>query len=282
MRALTRVSAAILCAFALAAATSARAPEDPAGTLSMQPESLLQCLPGAEECELGDLAADAVRLETGADAALVPADALQNDLPAGSLTWADVTAAVAEAPLAAATLTPAELYTLLEHALSHLVIDRERERLLPEQSAWDGFVQIAGFSLICDASAPAGERVYRVTLPDGTRLSREDTEPRLTVVSTEALLSGGYGGSAVEYQPLSLTLADALADHLSKTEVTAIETGRIRFIGTGDSALVRAIPGWALIAVLALIALSCIFFRGKERAAKPFRPIEEGETRKPY
>ena len=80
----------LLTALMLASAALAA----PAGSLGMQLDSILSCVPGAQECDLGDLAADAARAQTGADCALIPAGLLQNDLPAEPLTDADISRSV--------------------------------------------------------------------------------------------------------------------------------------------------------------------------------------------
>ena len=60
MRPLRCIAFLLLCAIMLIGASSgAPAPDEHAGTLSVQLESILNCLPGSEESELGDLCADA-------------------------------------------------------------------------------------------------------------------------------------------------------------------------------------------------------------------------------
>lgn len=284
MKTLRRIALVLLCLSALFGSVhGAPSPDDPAGTLNVQLESILHCFPGSEACDLGSLCADAAVSAADAQLALVPAAVLKNDLPAGPLTWRDITNAVADEPLVACTLTPAQLFSLLEQSLSHIVIDAENEQLLPAQSQFDGFLQISGFSLTIDASAPVGERVYRVVLHDGTDLLRTDNRQLLRVATTASAADGTFGYSIpVQTEPLQTSLAQALANHCSTQYITTITTNRIQFIGTRDSALVNRLPGWALYAVLAILIICCIFFRGKERATKPFRPIREGETKQKF
>ena len=265
-----RLPALLLTALMLATAALAA----PAGALGMQLDSILNSVPGAQECGVGDLVADAARAETGADCALIPAGLLQNDLPAGPLTDADIARSIDDCGLATAQLSPAALYELLESALDSIRIDAENDRYLPEQSASDGFLQLSGLKMTVDVTAPAGARVYKLALTDGTKLGRADSAPILTVAAPAALLPEG--------ERANLTLRAALAQYLTENDVTELQTGRIRMVGTADAALTRSFPRWAIIAVMAVIAAFCIFFRGKERASRPFRPIREGEFRKPY
>lgn len=269
MNRLRRALALTALALLLALPARALAPDEPAGRLSAPLTSITECVPGAEECDLGDLVADAARAAAGADAALIPAGLLQNDLPAGALTGADIARAIADAPLVTARLSPAQVHALLETALAPLVIDAENDRYLPEASAHDGFLQLSGLKLTVDLTAPAGERVYRLTLEDGTALARDDDTPALTVATTPDVCPDGADAGR--------TLHGALADYLTRNEITALQTGRCRMIGTADAALVNTLPRYALPAALAVIALACVFFRGKERASRPFRPIREGE-----
>ena len=260
----------LLTALMLASAALAA----PAGALGMQLDSILNSVPGAQECGLGDLVADAARAKTGADCALIPAGLLQNDLPAGPLTDADIARSIDDCGLVTAQLSPAQLYALLESALESVRIDAENDRYLPEASASDGFLQLSGLKLTVDVTAPAGARVYRLALSDGTKLGRNDTAPEITAAAPAALLPDG--------EDAGLTLRAALAGYLTENDITELQTGRIRMVGTADAALARGFPRWAILAVMAVIAALCIFFRGKERASRPLRPIREGEFRKPY
>lgn len=269
MKRLRRALALTALALWLMLPAAALAPDAPAGTLGVQLTSLGACVPGAQECDLGDLAADAARACAGADAALLPACLLQNDLPAGALTGADVARALRDAPLVTASLSPAQLCALLETALAPLVIDAELDRYLPEASAHDGFLQISGLKVTVDLTAPAGGRVYQLAREDGTRLDRADGASRLLVVTTADVCPDGADAD--------LALHDALVRYLSAQELTALSTGRYRMIGTADAALVHQFPRGAILTALAVIAALCIFFRGKERASRPFRPIREGE-----
>lgn len=273
MSAAGRAALLALLALLLTLPACALAPGETAGALGVQLTSITQCVPGAEECDLGDLVADAAREMPGADAALIPAGLLQNDLPAGAVTDADIARAVLDAPLVTARLSPAQLYALLEAALSPLVIDAENDRYLPEASAHDGFLQVSGLTVTVDLTAPAGERVYRLALADGTGLDRADDAPRLTVAAPGSVLPDGADAG--------LTLHAALAAYLASHEITALQTGRYHMIGTADAALVSALPRRTLLLALCAIAALCVFFRAKERATRPFRPIREGEYSDP-
>lgn len=275
---------ALACLLLLTAPTAASGGPDAAGVLPVQLKSLLEESPGCGPCELGGLTADCVRQSAGADLAIVPAGDLENDLPVGPLCWSDVTRAVNESRrLATARISPAQLFRLLEGALSHLTVDPDTEALQKDASSFDGFPQISGFSLTVDASAPVGERVYALTLTDGTRLSRDDSRPALTLASTEHLFSGGYGFSLDgSWQVLEQTLADAVAQTLSAGTWTDSTGERIRIIGVSGSGLISVFPTYILVAALAVAGVLFILFHCKQRSKRDLLPMREGDTRRVY
>ena len=254
MNSLTRITCVVLIVFvfaALAAPASAWQPDDVVGILPKRLQPLLEEDPGSGPSELGGLVADCVRWVAQTDLAIVPAGDLEQDLPVGEVRWEDVTRAVNEdRQLAEAEITPAQLYALLEELLSHLSVDLADESLDVEASAFAGFPQVSGFLLTVDASAPAGERAYAVTLEDGTVLDREDESTLLTMASTEHLISGGYGPTAVDV------------------------------IGVSGTALIHSFPLPVVIVVLLVIALCCVLLHCKQRSKRDVLPMWEGETRR--
>jgi hypothetical protein len=236
------------------------------------------------ECQLGDLAADAIRDSLGTTVSVLGSGDLIGDLGNGAVTQEDLDAALADRPLVTAEVTPAQLYTLMEGALSQVVVDLDEEQIVAEESQFDGFAQISGFQMVWDGSAPVGERVYSLTLDDGTKLSRTDEETSLTIAGTDLMLEDGYGyGCDAVTTATQETTHSALMDYLTRYEISSLDTGRISVIGTRDSALVGQVSKTALLAVLAIIAVFMVFFRGKlTKARKSFLPMEEGTTRKQY
>ena len=285
MNSLKRITCVVLIVFvfaALAAPASAWQPDDVVGILPKRLQPLLEEDPGSGPSELGGLVADCVRWVAQTDLAIVPAGDLEQDLPVGEVRWEDVTRAVNEdRQLAEAEITPAQLYALLEELLSHLSVDLADESLDVEASAFAGFPQVSGFLLTVDASAPAGERAYAVTLEDGTVLDREDESTLLTMASTEHLISGGYGPTAVDvWTSLNQNLGEVRARALGSGEIVADDLNRIRIIGVSGTALIHSFPLPVVIVVLLVIALCCVLLHCKQRSKRDVLPMWEGETRR--
>lgn len=212
-----------------------------------------------QECSLGSAAADAVRYVAGCDLVMLNGGDFQHGLQPGVQTWAEVQDAFrVDRPLAVVTVTTAELWALLEYGVSHAVLD-ESYRLDREQSSFDGFLQVAGFSYTYDMSAPLGERIYQVKLSDGEELDRSDADRTFTLCATEYMLAGGYGYPLceAEYVPLQLTLAQALAEGISAGILEGVDytrTQRVTVIGCGDDTLLAASPMAVAVLLLVLIA----------------------------
>lgn len=212
-----------------------------------------------QECSLGSAAADAVRHCTGCDLVILNGGDFRHGLQPGERTWAEIQDAFQEnCSLAMVTVTGAELWTLLEHGVSHAVLN-ESYRLDREQSSFAGFPQVAGFSFTYDMSAPLGERVYKVELESGEELDPADTSRTFTLCATEFMLTGGYGYPlcGAECVPLELTPAQALAEGiaggvLEETDYT--RTRRVTVIGCGDDTLLSSSPMAVAILLLVLIA----------------------------
>ena len=225
------------------------------------PKALSTEEPFVRQCEYGTLAADAVRDFSGADIALVNAGDLAGGLSAGTLTHADLASVFTEdRTLAVAEMTGGDLISVLEHAVSHVTVDPSTELVDMEASRFDGFCQISGLTFTYDASAPAGERVSRVSLSDGTELG-EDTV--LTVCATSDMLGGAYGFPEFSSSPLDATLSDALAEYLRNNPSPAYGRGdRINAIGMRKTAL--GIPGitrWTIFAASVVLIVIVLFFR---------------------
>lgn len=265
---------------ALAEPASAWQPDDVVGILPKRLQPLQQEHPGSGPSELGGLAADCVRWAAQTDLAVIPAGDLEQDLPVGEVRWGDVTRAVhEERQLAVAEITPVQLYALLEELLSHLSVDLTDESLDDEASSFAGFPQVSGFLLTVDASAPAGERAYAVTMEDGTALDREDESTVLTLASTEYLFFGGYGSAAVDvWTSLDQSLGEAMAQALGSGEITADDLDRIRMIGVSGTALIHSFPMPVVVMALLVIALCCVLLHCKQRSKRDVLPMQEGET----
>ncbi len=205
---------------------------------------------GLGETLLGDIYADAVREAAGADIALVRAGVFSAERLTHGMVYAeDITLSLAsDDRLVMAEVTAAGLKAVLEDAVSAIVLDMETEAVLREDSYSEGFVQISGFTIICDASAPAGSRIMTIAI-DGDELNFADEETRFNLAADEGTLSrytvGGDTG---------LTLSEALMSYLPSLDgMTQYPTGRISIVGTTDNKLIDNVPVWA-------VAFAAVFF----------------------
>ncbi|CCG09055.1 bifunctional metallophosphatase/5'-nucleotidase [Pararhodospirillum photometricum] len=175
-----------------------------------------------QESTMGDLIADALRIGTGADVALVNGGGIRADrlYDAGaSLSARDV---LTELPFGNVVmvlrLTGAELRAALEHGLSAV-----------EEGA-GRFPQVSGLTLTWDRKKPAGSRLVTVAVA-GTPL---DPAASYTLATTNFTADGGDGYTFGTARPV----VDASAGRLMTTlvidylkslggEVKTLETGRL-------------------------------------------------------
>lgn len=198
--------------------------------------------PGSEyiETPLGDAAADALRYVSGADVAIVNGGELVSNLQPGICTWADVLAVFEEnKQIGIANITPAQLWKILEHGVSYLVLGGD-EKTSTEVSGFKGFPQISGIIFKYDISAPSGERIQYILWNDEP-LEQDDDLTNITICATIQMLEGGYDYPKVEYESLDMGLADALAQYISANGTIYVPedvSERHSTIGTYDKPLI--------------------------------------------
>lgn len=234
--------------------------------------------PGSDECDLGSYVADAVKTVTGADIAIVNSGDIVNDLAAGAVTLDDIRGVFAEdRELVTAVITPRELWPMLETALSRIVVDPETESIDREASDFGGFAQISGFSIKYDASARAGERVYSVSLADGTTLLPEDDETQISLAATKYMLGGGYGYAYDgEYAEADMTLFGALAGYIRSGGggAAGITDGRVTALGTAEGTISEAFPRWLIILSSAGVSAIFLLVNTQRRTAEKALPLK--------
>jgi 2',3'-cyclic-nucleotide 2'-phosphodiesterase (5'-nucleotidase family) len=208
------------------------------------------------ECTFGDAAADAVRNSLGTDFAIVCGGDLQQNLLPGEITYDELKAAFKEdRQLAVASVTPKKLRLILEAGLSHVTIDKT-EKIDRAASAFDGFPQIAGFTLRYDTTAPPGARIRELKVNKKT-IDLDDDTTAYTLAATDFMFGGGYGlpavGGAISTEwTLSLSMASCLNREMPDYSRTG---GRISPMGTRDSSLSSLYPMGISVVVIILIAV---------------------------
>lgn len=262
-KAVSRIVLALLLAALLS--HSAFALETVVGTLDKAPKPMNAEHPGYAQCQLGSVCADAFRACAGADIALVNIGDLDGNLFQGEVTMQEICEVFPfDRELAVASVTPRQLRGLLEQAVSGVVLDLSTERVDETASEYGGFCQISGITLRYDASAPVGERVLEVKLPDGTALSPEDETTRLTLCASCYMLEGGYGFPAIEAQSLSCTQRDALADYVSAhRDLPEDDAKRITVVGARQGEILSAVPKEMILVCGLLLCAALVSCRMK-------------------
>ncbi len=187
---------------------------------------------------LGSATADAMRLLAKTDIAIYNGGELYRNILSGPVTWGTIKSAyTTQQQLGVASITPKDLYEILEYGFSYIQLNAA-EQIDHSNSSFDGFPQISGFSVEYDVSALPFERIRKIALSDGRTLDRNDDATIITLSATTYMLKGGYEYPAVEYTTLEATQAEALAEYINSgiSEKYADETGyRQKAVGTDDN-----------------------------------------------
>ncbi|MDX1991354.1 MAG: 5'-nucleotidase C-terminal domain-containing protein [bacterium] len=186
-----------------------------------------------EECALGNIIADAMRAETGAQIAIMNGGGIRSNIDVGDITLGDV---LTVHPFGNTTstfsATGADIIAALENGVSSLqVVDG----VVSREGLAGRFPQVSGIRYTYDASQEAGSRIVSVEVEgeDGT-FSPIDEAATYTVVTNNFVRTGGDGYSvfndnAVDSYDFGRTDYEVLADYLvSISPITAAELeGRI-------------------------------------------------------
>ena len=219
----------------------------PVGTLGRAVEGVAESR--YEQSEIGCAVADAIRLSTEADVALMYAGEIQNGLSGLPLSQSDVEAVFSQdEEICVAEISAQTLYDIVEHGCSHVALDEETY-IDPEASAWDGFLQISGISYVFDVTAPEGSRITKLCLND-EMLPKDDTV--LKVAAPKSLFDGAFSYPEVRYQATEITMSQALADAISKEQVSTAPDTRIRAIGCRDDAIISYIGRGPLTIIMVI------------------------------
>ena len=210
-----------------------------------------------DESSLGCAASDAVRLILGTDVAIVNGgDIPDNALQPGTQDEDAVRNAFAnDRVLATAHISAGELFEILEAGVSHIIVDNESGELLTQESMFEGFPQVSGFSFRFDAAAEPGNRVLWVKLDDGRKLTRGDGDTKLSLAASEHLLSGGYEFPVdTEWTAAGKTLSQVMAEYISAgVSEDYSKVHRVSMVGGQTNSIISRIPAGAVLALLILL-----------------------------
>jgi 5'-nucleotidase len=173
------------------------------------------------EYPLGRLIADAQRVQTGAQIALMNNGGIRDGLPAGEITWGMLYQVQPfENRMVLLRLTGAQVLETLETALADGTPD----------------LHISGVRVSYDPSRRAGERVLSAELDGGAPIRPAAT---YTVAVNDFLAQRGDGyealGEALERDDLDMLDVDALVDYLGDLDAPVRAPAEARFVQTGGA-----------------------------------------------
>jgi len=167
---------------------------------------------------LGTLIADARRNLLRADLGLVRTESIQADLPAGTVTYARLTAVEpGRTDLVRLALTGAQLSAVLERSLA---------------GTGGPTIHLAGAQVRYDPRAAVGKRVKSVVLTGGRKLR---AEAEYTLATDEAT-AGGAGGlsplAGVQYEREGMLDVEAVAAYLRRLPQPVEASAPAAFLST--------------------------------------------------
>ncbi|HEX3029385.1 MAG TPA: bifunctional UDP-sugar hydrolase/5'-nucleotidase [Clostridia bacterium] len=174
-----------------------------------------------QETNLGDLLADAMRVQGDADIALMNGGGIRESIPKGNINLYQIGRSLPFInSLVTIKVKGDKIYKALERSV----------RLYPNSGMNGGFLQVSGIHYVFDGSKPAGERIVKVT-KDGKPL---DKDKYYKVATNDYLYNGGDGYSELKSAKLLSNgelLKDVLAKYIkSKVKVDSKVEGRIKVI----------------------------------------------------
>ena len=249
------IFSALLAVFLLVTPALASAPGRSQVVLQATEEDGFVCA----DVSLGSYAADTIRHAAGTDFSLLPSNLLGLNLQPGAITGEALAQSFPRnEPIYVISHTPALLREYLEVSASTLTLDKE-ESLDREASDWGGFLQVSGLKVIYDVPAPVGDRVYEVTLNDGTELDLTDSKTVFTAAVPACLLDGTCGYPSLTPEREVGLLRDLVAERIAEEGVTeAPDTRRIILYGARQNEIVDYFPPGLIV----LVVLIFVFFGG--------------------
>jgi 2',3'-cyclic-nucleotide 2'-phosphodiesterase (5'-nucleotidase family) len=152
-----------------------------------------------QEAPLGNIVANALRTNVGAQLAIANSGGIRVDLPAGDITNNNISAVLPFPNYSVkVAVTPAILWEALEVGVSAPGHGR--------------FPQVSGFSFVYDAEAEEGERILSIIV-DGAALNKNDNTTTFTLAINDFMASGGDGYTMFVGLPV-LAQGDIMADLL--------------------------------------------------------------------
>lgn len=171
-----------------------------------------------QETELGNLCADAIRWQTGAEIAVQNGGGVRTDLPMGNVTRGDCLAIFPFGNvLRMAEVQGKVIRQMMEHSFAGY------------PSEFGGFLDFSGMTVTCDPTLPVGHRIKEIKV-NGVPL---DDERIYTLAANDFLFAGGDGYDMLKGAKIvgeSGTCEEVLANYLNQVGMKGIETGRLKML----------------------------------------------------
>lgn len=150
-----------------------------------------------EECLMGNLVADAMRLDAGADIAFINSGGVRASIDAGEITLGEVlTVQPFGNLLSNLSLTGADVIAALENGVSQLRLNDAGQ--VSRTDLAGRFLQVSGIKVVIDPTQEPGSRIVSVdVLNDAGEYEPIDTEAVYTIATLNFIRTGGDGFSVL-------------------------------------------------------------------------------------
>jgi len=145
-----------------------------------------------EECNLGNLIADAVRDETGADVVFQNGGGIRADIDMGEVTLGEVLTVLPFGNLVSTfEMTGADIVVALENGVSRIELDDDNNPIVDGASG--RFAQVSGMRYTYDATQEAGNRIVSVEVWQDGEYVEIDPDVTYNVATNDFMRTGGDG-----------------------------------------------------------------------------------------
>ena len=173
-----------------------------------------------QESELGNLCADAIRWQTGAEIAVVNGGSLRTDLPKGNVTIGDCLA-----------IFPFGNTVRLAEVQGKTIRQMMEHSVYGYPASFGGFLDFSGMTVDFDPTMPVGQRIRAIKV-NGVPL---DEERIYTLAANDFLFAGGDEYTMLKDVKIvgeSDTCETILSRYLNEVGMDGISTGRLRMLKT--------------------------------------------------
>jgi len=220
---------------------------------------------GVGDCSVGDFSADGFKYSAAGDFALILNSDIKNDILQGTLTKEDIkNTFVEDRNLYVAYVTPLELKEILEHLVSHVVIDMETETVDYEESYFEDFPSVSGMTVQYDASAPVGSRIYSITA-NNQSIDLTDNNSEYRLIASKELFDK-YSEKSETIENLGVTYSDAVFTYIREEGDTfkSFSGERVVCLGAHARNIVGGVISFPLvIGIVVVLGIIVFIYRYK-------------------